>query len=163
MLLKALADAQVNLFLSVCDQINFPVSLDKTFFESMQVTFLGMLIDSVRQLVLLPKEKIDKARMLLMGVLEPPKKKLTVKQLQQICGFLNFLGQSILLGHAFTCRLYAFNEKNSHLLPHHHVRITSEMRADLAMWFEFMKHLTIYAREFIDFSRYWEATKISIF
>ena len=60
-LLKAMCNAQVNMFLEVCRLINFPVSLDKTVFACTQLIFLEFLINSVRQLVLIPIEKIHKA------------------------------------------------------------------------------------------------------
>ena len=163
-LLKAMCDAQIDLFLSICEQINFPVSLEKTVFSTMQIVFLGMLIDTVRQLVMIPLDKIAKARELITKALGKDSHKITLKQLQQICGFLNFLGKSILPGHAFTRRLYAaMGTKQGKLKTHHHIRLTADMRSDLAMWLEFINHPTAYAREFMDFSKLWYASEILMF
>ena len=80
-------------------------------------------------------------------------KKLTLKQLQQICGFLNFLGRCIVPGRAFTRWLYSYTAgRNRNLKPHHHIRINVEMRADLLMWNKFIHHQSIYARGFLDFT-----------
>ena len=101
-MLKALCDAQVDLFLSICHQINFPVFLEKTFYGTTQLVFLGLLIDTVCQLVLIPMEKVKKARDLISDALQKAKGKIKVKHLQAICGYLNFLGKCILPGRAFT-------------------------------------------------------------
>ena len=59
-LLKYLCDRQVDIFLSICDQIKFPVSMEKTFWGAQVITFLGMLIDTVKQIVSIPKDKNSK-------------------------------------------------------------------------------------------------------
>ena len=46
-LLKSLCDGQLNYFLKVCRDINFPISVEKTYFSNTQMVFLGFLIDSV--------------------------------------------------------------------------------------------------------------------
>ena len=103
-LLMALCNAQVELFLSICERINFPVSIEKTFWSATRMTFLGYLLDTVTQTVSIPMEKIDKGRELIQNTLKC--KKMTVKHMQKICGFLNFLGRCIVPGRAFTRRLY---------------------------------------------------------
>ena len=88
-LMKAVCDNQLKTFLKVREKIRFPVSLDKTFWSSTLMTFLGLLINTVEQMVSIPTEKIIKARILIGSVLD--KKKITIKQLEKICGFLNVL------------------------------------------------------------------------
>ena len=90
--------------MDICDQIKFPVSLEKTFWAENLMVFLGLLIDVNKQLVLIPVEKIKKANSLINAILA--KKKCTVQQLQKICGFLNFLEKCVVPGRAFTRRLY---------------------------------------------------------
>ena len=110
-LLRAFCNAQIDLFLAICKRINFLVSLDKTFYGSTQQIFLGFLIDTVAELIMIPEAKILKGRTLIENALA--KRKLTVKQCQQICGFLNFLGRAIVPGRAFTRRLYAFADTSN--------------------------------------------------
>ena len=69
------------------------------------MVFLGLLIDGVNRLVCVPREKILKALDTIDQVLNF--KKTTVHQMQKICGYLNFLGRSIVPGRAFTRRLYS--------------------------------------------------------
>ena len=162
-LLEAFCNAQINLFLQVCKQIKFPVSLEKTFFSSTQMVFLGFLIDTVAQLVMVPQEKIRKGIELIENTLAAKKSKITLKQLQKICGFLNFLGRAIVPGRTFTRRLYSFTSGGHKLKPHHHIRINSEMKADLNMWLQFLHHPSAYTRGFMDFSSSLIADEIAMF
>ena len=158
-LLKWLCDKQVKTFLFVCREINFPIAAEKTFWGSTKITFLGFLIDSERQMVAVPVEKLIKGRNMVNYVLS--KKKITVLQLQKICGFLNFLGRCIVPGRAFTRRLY------SNIIPklksYHHINISSEMRMDLEMWAEFIKDQSIYNRPFVDYSVVMQADEIDFY
>ena len=127
-LLKLVCDMQVQEFLNLCKEINFPVSLEKTYWGSTRLTFLGLLIDTIAQMVAIPDEKILKAKILIQDILS--KKKVTVHKLQSLCRFLNFLDRCVVPGRAFTRRLYA-PLTNPKLKPHHHLRITTEMRLDI--------------------------------
>ena len=160
-LLKAFCNGQVNMFIHICGLIKFPVSLEKTHFACTRLVFLGLLIDTVAQLVLIPIGKIEKAQTLIESVLGKKSKKITIGQLQKICSFLNFLGRCVVPGRAFTRCLYSY--LNDKLKPHHHIRITAEMRGDLEMWLEFVNHPTIYARPFADFSREIKAPEIQMY
>ena len=160
-MMKALCDGHITLFLLICKRIGMPISIEKTFWSSTQMTFLGFLIDTVRQIILIPVDKLNKAIDLINKVLAKDSKKLTLKQLQQICGYLNFLGRCIIPGRAFTRRLYAYI--NNKLKPHHHIRINSEMRRDLEMWRMFLTDQSAYARGFMDFAADTNAKEISMF
>ena len=146
-LLKWMCNQQVQCFLDICALINFPVSLEKTFWGSTCMVFLGLLIDTVRQLVCVPPAKVEKAKVLIQTVLS--KRKVTLHDLQKFCGFLNFLCRAVVPGRAFTRRLYA--KTAGVLKPHHHIQITREMHADLTTWLEFLNHPTAYCRPFMDF------------
>ena len=162
-LLKALCNSQIELFLAICKRINFPVLMEKTLRAGTQMTFLGFLIDTVRQLILIPEEKITKARTLIEKVLGKRDKKMTVKELQQICGLLNFLGCAIVPGRAFTRCLYAFTRSKNNLKKHYHIRLNSEMRSDFQMWLKFFNHPAIYSRGFLDVRAIVGAEEISMF
>ena len=47
---KIWCDQQMETFLQVCKQIHFPVSLEKTFWGTTHLVFLGLLLDSERQI-----------------------------------------------------------------------------------------------------------------
>ena len=161
-LIKLLCNDQVKNFLSVCDEIQFPVSLEKTFWASTLMTFLGLLIDTVNQCVCIPLEKIQKAVNLIQSILEKRSKKVTLNQLQKVCGFLNFLGRCVIPGRAFTRRLYVYTA-NDKLKPPHHIRVNAEMRADLGMWLSFLKHPTVFCRPFMNFEKILVASEIDMY
>ena len=98
-LLSAMCNLQLNTFLQVCEEIKFPVALEKTFWADSLMTFLGMLLDSERQIVCVPVDKIAKATNLIHKLLS--KKKVIMHDMQQICGYLNFLFRCVVPGRVF--------------------------------------------------------------
>ena len=149
-LMKRLCDSQVNYFLQVCETIKFPVSLEKTVWGNTLMVFLGLMLDSVNQVVCIPIEKITKAQMLIDSLLNKKSKKATVLEIQKLCGFLNFLCKCIIPGRVFMMRTYAL--VSSKLKPHHHIRIKQETRMDLLMWKKFLSYPEICCRPFMEFT-----------
>ena len=149
-LLRALCDRQIDMFLKLCTSVGLPISLEKTFWSSTQLIFLGLLIDTVREKIFIPAEKVQMAVEIISTILNKQSKKITIKLLQRICGLLNFFGRCIVPARAFCRRLYA-KTTNTNLKPHHHVRVDREMRLDLHMWLKFLQHPTIFSRPFSDF------------
>ena len=78
-LIKLLCSNQVKEFLQVCDMIAFPVSLEKTFWASTRLTFLGLLIDTILQCAFVPIDKVNKAVALIDSILVKRSKKVTLK------------------------------------------------------------------------------------
>ena len=60
-LLRRKCDNLVNLFLEICSHINFPVSEEKTVWSSTTLVFLGLLIDTINQIVSIPVDKVHRA------------------------------------------------------------------------------------------------------
>ena len=96
-------DGQMEVFLTICEKINFPVSVEKTFWSTEILTFLGMLINTLDQVISIPTEKVQRVQSLIQGILN--KRKVTVEDLQKLTGFLNFLCRCIVPGRAFTRRI----------------------------------------------------------
>ena len=111
------------------------------------MVFLGFLLDTLRQVVCIPLEKISKGKNMIQYILS--KKKITLHELQRVCGYLNFLCKCIVPGHAFTQRLYS--NISLKLKQHHHLRVSNEMRLDLSLRYQFLSHLSAFARPFMDF------------
>ena len=148
-LYKALCDGQVQIFLDICHTINFPVSLEKTFWGTQLLTFLGLLIDTIAMRICIPADKLAKAMELVDYVLNKRNKKITLHQLQQLTGFLNFLCKCVIPGRSFLRRLYSLGS-NEKLMPHHHIRLNAECRMDMEIWKKFLSHPSIFSRPFLD-------------
>ena len=135
---KILCNQQVDMFIWVCNQINFPVALEKTEWATQMIVSLG------------PVEKIERACVLIDEILKAKKSKVTLLQIQRIAGYLNFLCRSVVPGQAFTARHYALTVGK--LKPYHHLRVPSDIKLDLRMWLEFLNKPNIYCRPFSDFA-----------
>ena len=110
------------------------------------LTFLGLLLDTEKQMVCIPKEKVLKALEQIEMFLSKRNKSVTVLQVQKLCGLLNFLCKRVIPGRVFTMRLYAMTAgKTKTLRAYHHVRITQENRLDLQMWKKFLEHPEVFA------------------
>ena len=159
--LKALCDQKLDVFIEICNDIQFPVSIEKTFSGTTQLTFLRLLIDTIKQLICIPAEKINKALEFIEYFLDKKHRKVTVLQVQQLCGFLNFLCKCIIPGRVFLTRLYALTNGKT-MKPHYHVRVMNENHLDLQVWKTFLLTPDIYCRPFIDVLEL-QATEINMF
>ena len=147
-------------FLNLCQEIGVPIALDKTEWASECVVFLGILLDGRHLMLRLPMEKRQKAIAMLQKMVD--KKKSTVKELQQLCGYLNFLCKAIFPGRPFIRRMYAKYSKimkipsrNCYkeaetaleafsLKQYHHVRLDAEFKADCKVWLQFLADEQLY-------------------
>ena len=139
--------------------------MDKTYWDDSVMVFLGLLLDLINRRVCLPQEKVDKT-LLIQSMMNKRNSKVTVKQVQQVCGILNFLGRAIVPGRAFTRRLYSIlggDVNHTKLLPHHHVRLTKENKLDLELWKVFLSNQAAYSRNFMDFLLETNAQEIPFF
>ena len=136
----------MKVFLAVCADINFPVAIEKTFWGSNRLTFLGMLLDTWEQVIGLPVDKIEKAILLVRSFVS--RKKATVLEFQKLCGYLNFLCRAVVPGRVFARRLYS--KVSSKLKPHHHISITRKNKLDLLVWEQFLIQPDIFSRPFQD-------------
>lgn len=135
-------------FLMVSEEINFPVSSDKTVYVTQLIDFLGMLIDTVRRVLLINLDKRDKA-ITQIGRF-PRAKKVKMHDLQRLTGLLNFLCRTVVPGRAFTRKFY---HAMVGLKQHHHIRVGRELRKDLLVWKSFLADNQVsIARPFLDFS-----------
>ena len=149
--IKVMCDKQIEVFLWVCNRIQFPVALEKTFWGCTVLTFLGMLLDTDKQLICIPMDKLIKAANWVNYFLNKKNKKATVLEFQKLTGILNFLCRSLVPGRAFLRRLYINNTVNRKgLKPHHHIKITEEHRLDLMVWKQFLANPGGYYRPFME-------------
>ena len=163
-LFKLLCDQQMKVFMQICDKIKFPISLEKVFWGTTQLRFLGLLIDTIKQLICIPKEKISKALDMIDFFVQKKGQKVTVLQVQQLCGYLNFLCKCIIPGRVFLVHLYSMltGTQGKPLKSHYHVRVKEEQRLDLLMWRKFLTMPDVYCRLFLDYQEI-EAADISMY
>ena len=155
----------VRIFLHLCNEIGAEVSLDKTEWSSNYVIFLGILLDGHNLTLSIPEEKRIKA--LVMLNMFKDKKKSTVKHLQVLTGFLNFLSRAVVPGRAFTRRIYSkfANLDRSKMKHYHHVSLDKEFKFDCEIWRFFLenaKNLAI-CRPMIDLNKFESATELCFY
>ena len=117
------------------------------------VIFLGILLDGLQRLLVVPEEKRVKAVNAITCLLM--KKKATVKQIQCLTGLLNFLNHTIVPGRAFTRCMHAkipTVTANAGLKHYHHVKIDNEFKDDCRVWLSFLENVRdrSICRPFID-------------
>ena len=160
-----LCNRLVRVFLQICKTLGIPVSLEKTQWASSWIVFLGIMLDGVNFTLSIPEEKRDKA--LVMLELFSDKRKSTVKHLQVLTGYLNFLSRAIVPGRAFTRRIYAkfSNLDRTKLKHYHHVALDAEFRFDCQVWKLFLLHSssTTICRPMIDLDRFVSARELCFY
>ena len=153
--LMSICNAMIQKFLDICHTTGVPIALDKTGWDTVRIIFLGILLDGYSMTLAVPLEKCLRAISMLQVMMH--KKKATVKELQTLCGFLNFLNKAIFSGRTFTRRIYSKFSKvldlrilggqNVHpqdytreykLKQHHHVRLDREFKLDCQVWLSFL-------------------------
>ena len=120
----------MNTFTEVCSQLGVPIADDKTEGPSTMITCLGLIIDTEKMSIQIPDEIV---RGLLYFLNEASKrKKITLRQLQSLCGSLAFCARALPAGRAFSRRLYLACERDRK--PHHMMKITKAMQSDILTW-----------------------------
>lgn len=122
-------------FQALFKDLGIPLAKEKTEGPTTCLTFAGIEIDTKEISARLPADKLAKARDIISQALL--KKKLTLRELQSIIGFLNFACKVVVPGRAFLRRLInlTIGIKN----PPHHVRLTLQAKADLQAWLLFLQ------------------------
>ena len=143
----------VKMFLELCEELGVPVAEDKTEWGTIRIVFLGILLDGEKFLLTVPEDKRMKAVNMLNLMIS--KKKSTVKDMEKLAGFLNFLNKAVVPGRAFMRRMYSkfTNQKTTlGLKGHHHVKLDKEFKDDCKVWLEFLEafNKTTLCRPFVD-------------
>ena len=130
-----LCKKQLDLFLSLCDFLNIPMAPDKTVGPATVLSFAGIELDSVAMVARLPADKVPKCREHISSLLR--RKKVALKELQSLCGLLNFACSVITPARAFLRRLIDLTIGVR--ADHHKIRLTQQVKADLNVWFSFLE------------------------
>ena len=129
-----LCQAQLSLFVDLCSYLGVPIAPEKTRGPSTTLCFAGVELDSVLFEARLPVEKITKCLSSISNFLQ--RKKVTLKEIQSLTGLLNFACTVVVPGRAFLRRLIDLTEGVRS--PYHVIRMTREVKDDLAVWQSFL-------------------------
>ena len=175
-------------FLDICTTVGVPIAQEKTEWSSSIIVFLGILLNGIEMTLGIPEEKRQKALYLLRKIMD--KRKTTVKELQTLCGYLNFLNKVVYPGRAFLRRMSAklskmgiktqygerknrdhaemctgMNKKFS-LKPHHHLKLDNNFKKDCQIWIKFLDHhdlRQVVSRPMIDLDMFQTSKDILFF
>lgn len=117
-------------FIALCQELNIPLNHAKTVFPTTLASLHGIEVCTKSMTARLPEDKLQKAKTMVHNLCF--KKKTTLKELQEMLGFLNFACRVVRPGRAFLRRL--FDLLRGGFLPHHYIKITKEARKDLRAW-----------------------------
>ena len=149
----------------LCADIGAPLSAKKTVGPVHAITFLGLLVDFVKQVVKIPQDKLDRAVELIDMAMASKKirnknqrGKITVRLIQQITGTLNFLCRAIPSGRPFLGRLYravaTVTMENGKANPNFKIRLNKGLEQDLLMWKKFLQNEEFAKHREIPFTRF---------
>ena len=163
-LIKAICNNMIEQFIVLCNEINIPVAFEKTKWADTLIVFLGILMDGELLSLSIPTGKQVKAVNLLTEAVA--KKKVTIKQLQTLTGYLNFITKAVFAGRTFTRRMYTkYAKLGGKLKPHHHIRLDAEFRFDCQVWLTFLANYRNQAicRPMVDLNKVRMATEIKFY
>ena len=89
-------------------EIRMPITVEKTLGPKQILEYLGLVLNFIQQVVAIPEKKRLKCLELVELIIsaQEHKRKVTIKQVQQVAGSLNFICQAILGGHPLLASLY---------------------------------------------------------
>ena len=124
------------LALRIFQILGVPAAAHKTEGPATLLTFLGILLDTIKQELRLPLEKIERLQALLQSW--GSKRTCTRKELQSFLGYLSHAATVIRPGRTFLREL--FRLLHGLKAPHHHVHLSAGARADIAWWRCLLQH-----------------------
>ena len=165
--LKELCNRIMRIFMAICEDINCPISEEKTEWAQELITFLGMLLNERQMIISIPTDKLTKALSLLKLLVD--KKKAKIVDIQRLAGMLNFLHRAIVPGRPFTRRMYDHiklkNAKGQPLQNYHHVNLNKNFRSDCEVWIQFLNiavvDKTLLCRPFMDMNVFTSSDQIN--
>ena len=124
-------------FSKVCNSLSVPIADEKTEGSTTSMEYLGLLIDTEKMMVKIPADELNK----LLDEIKKDAvaKKVTLKQLQSLCGLLSFCTRALPSGRAFSRRLFMAMSKAHR--PFHFIRVNKGMFEDLLVWKYLLEHL----------------------
>ena len=126
--------SDMDAFIRLGGKLGVPLAHGKTQGPSTTLPLLDIILDTVHLEARLPQDKLDKCRSLVWEFLL--KQKVTLKQLQSLIGLLSHACYVVVYARAFLRRLIDLTIGITK--PHHHIRLTQQVKLDLRVWQEFL-------------------------
>ncbi|XP_078537286.1 uncharacterized protein LOC144823027 [Lissotriton helveticus] len=142
----------LNIFQALAEELGVPLAPDKTEGPCTSLTFLGIEIDTLSMVARLPVAKVKEMSAFIHLVLG--ERKVVLKTVQKLLGYLNFACRVVRAGRTF-CRRLGLSMSGASL-PHHRVRITTAVRADLTVWLRFLQDFNGVSLFFADEDMVWQ-------
>lgn len=121
-------------FKELCIELGVPVAENKTLGPTTFLPFLGYTIDTESMVVLIPQEKRDKLKNMLLSLIS--KKKIARRELESIVGLMSFCARAIPSSRAFLRRFYDLISSVKY--PSHKIRLNPEIKEDVNIWLLFL-------------------------
>ena len=123
--------------LELLQDLGFDISWKKVAPPTRRLTFLGIEIDSAKQMVQLPETKLVEFKALVNKFAH--KKRASKRQLQQLAGKLNWACRVVHGGRTFLRRI--LDMLNSLKRPHHKARLDAACKQDIMWWDNFFAYI----------------------
>ena len=132
---KSSCQSSLSIILETCEKAGFKISTSKTVGPARVITFLGIQIDTVNQVLSMSQEKMSEIRSELLAWKE--KSYCSKRDLLAIVGKMNFCSQMIKNGKKFMRRLIELSTKGKSL--NSKLKLTKQAKADVNWWVECMQ------------------------
>lgn len=120
----------VSTLIQVLRYLGFAINYSKIEGPSQNLTFLGIILDTLAMTLKLSESRIAELKLLLQSTLS--KTKISKRDTQRLAGKLQFATQCVYGGKFFLRRLFDAIAKLR--CPWHRTRVTSEMKKDIMWW-----------------------------
>ena len=121
-------------FTRMCDIIQVPLKASKTVEPCTEITFLGLKLDSVGKVLILPRDKVSSCQVMIRSMMH--KKSIRLRELQSIIGRLNFACLAVPVGRPFLRRLIDLTRGT--FKPERYIHISVQAHQDLQAWDRFL-------------------------
>lgn len=123
-----------DLMRTIFRSLGVPLAEEKSVAPCKSLLYLGLVIDVRSMCVKLPVDKVQQCSKSINCLMV--KKKAKVKEIQSLCGLLQFACRAVVPGRAFLRRLYdsVIGVGN----PNYYIRVSLQMKEDLAVWLDFL-------------------------
>ena len=118
------------ILIRVCAALGIPLAPDKQDGPTAVITLLGIIIDTIKEELRLPEDKLQ--RLIELAAKWEKRKTCTHRELESLIGTLHHATKVIFSGRSFLRRAIALLSVAK--MRHHHIRLNAEFRADMAWW-----------------------------